>query len=223
MVNNIKLKGKILLAFLVIVVCATIVATVGLNRMRIIDDNYSVLIKNYGFSQGDLGRAIISLTQANSHAHNAVTYEEKEDIKNAKASMEEEIKTYKEEIKKVGESFSDGVGKKEYEEASKLAEDYLKINEEFIEYCFDLDTSNLYDFSKVEKKMVEELDPAYEVAYKALNELLDIKVTEGDAQSEDITSTNNKTYIIALIFSMIILASAVFVSFVSHPGLLSLI
>ena len=210
---KLKLKGKILLAFMIIVICAVIVAAVGLNRMRIIDKEYSVMIENYGFSQGDLGRAIIALTQANAHTHDAVTYEDEEDIKEAKESMKKELATYSEEMEVVEGSFSDGVGKEEYESAVKLADEYLKAQEEFIAFAEKLDTTVPYDYAKLEKKMVEELDPAYKAAYKALNELLVLKKNEGDKKSTALSKGNTSTYTAALIICMFILAGAITISF----------
>ena len=211
---KLKLRGKILLAFMIIVASAVIVAAVGLNRMRIIDREYSVIVEDYGFAQGDLGRAIIALTQANAHTHDAVTYEDAEDIKAAKTSMNEELEIYSEEMKVVDKSFSDGVGAKEYEEAKKLADEYLKVQKEFMTYAEKMDNSNSYDYVKIEHEMVENLDPAYQKAYKALNELLALKKDEGDKVSTELSEGNSVTYTVALIICLLILAGAIVISFV---------
>ena len=210
---NLKLKGKILLAFMVIVACAVIVAAVGLNRMRIIDKEYSVMIENYGFVQGDLGRAIIALTQANAHTHDTVTYEEEDDIKEARTLMTEELAAYSEEIETVEAGFSDGFAKDEYEKAIKLAEEYIKVQKEFMDFAAKLDTADVYDYKKIEKEIVEKLDPAYQAAYEALNELLALKRTEGDKRSTALSKGNTSTYTVALVICLFILAGAITISF----------
>ena len=200
--KNFKMRGKMLISFLVVLALATFPVIISLNRLRTVDTGYSEALVDYGFVQGDMGKALIALSQANSNAHDIVSYEDQTHVANLKENREKMIGVYEENSKTIEQHIVDDNIMKTYKEALSLTDKYMEICDQVLEKCSTLDNTNAADYAVIEKLLSEELDPAFEVAYDEWKTLITDTVSQGDQKSVEISNTNSKTYITLVILSV---------------------
>ena len=58
--NNIKIRTKLMIAFIIIAFIAGIVGFIGITKINKTNENYTELYKNYGVSIGDIANVSIS-------------------------------------------------------------------------------------------------------------------------------------------------------------------
>ena len=72
--RSLQIRGKILASILACLLLCSIGSAVCLTQMKSIGTNYDFALKNYGFSQGDIGNALAYFVWTNGSAHDAVSY-----------------------------------------------------------------------------------------------------------------------------------------------------
>lgn len=60
MFENVRIKERLTKAFVMVAAITAIGAVVGLAAMLVMSNRYSSALVNYGFSQGDIGKAMIT-------------------------------------------------------------------------------------------------------------------------------------------------------------------
>ena len=55
MLNKLKVKNRLLIAFLIVVLFSGIAGVMGIQLIRTTDNEYNRELRDYGFSQGDIG------------------------------------------------------------------------------------------------------------------------------------------------------------------------
>ena len=63
MFENVRIKERLTKAFVMVAAITAIGAVVGLAAMLVMSNRYSSALVNYGFSQGDIGKAMINICQ----------------------------------------------------------------------------------------------------------------------------------------------------------------
>ena len=57
--KKMKIRGKLIVSFMIVILLASIPIIFSLNRLRNAENEYSKIIQDYGFSQGDIGKAML--------------------------------------------------------------------------------------------------------------------------------------------------------------------
>ena len=199
MFKNMNLRKKMLIAFIAVVFLAGVPNIFSLNRMRVINSTYSDMLVNYGFIQGDIGKAMLSLTKSNADVHDIVSYEDEDDLAAVKKDREEQVELYNKYIKEIEKNLVQETHKKLFEEAIDSSKDFFEVSEELIKLGGSLDTAEILDYKKIEEKLVNDLQPTYDEAYEKWTKLLETMVEDGDKESTAIDSKNVRTYIIIVV------------------------
>ena len=206
-----KMKGKMIFIFVLVVVMAGLPIVFTLNRLRVLNNTYSAAIVDYGFSQGDIGNAMLALTKTNSLTHDIVSYEDKDDLKKAYADKDKELEAYEKYVKLVEEVIRDDKIKAKYDEAVKVSEDFFEVSEKLIEFGGTVDNIESVDYEQIEHKLVHDLTPAYEKAYEKWEELMKLMISAGDDNSAKISGENTSTYVIIIIVTVLDVIAAIII------------
>ena len=105
--KKLKIRGKLIVSYIIIIVLSAIPLISALNRLHHSEKEASNVIVNYGFIQGDIGKAILALSQADSDMHVIVSYEDRKHVEEAIEDRDNEIKIYKEYVEKLKKSIDD--------------------------------------------------------------------------------------------------------------------
>ena len=199
--KKLKIRGKLIVSYIIIIVLSAIPLISALNRLYHSEKEASNVIVNYGFIQGDIGKAILALSQADSDIHVIVSYEDRKHVEECIEDRDNEIKIYKEYVEKLKKSIDDKQIKEDFEEAVSCTDKYLEISEEVMKIGSGMDLTALEEYAVIEKKLVNDSDPAFDKAYNYWQNLLDTIVKQGDKVYSKTKDQNVMSYVVLTIIS----------------------
>lgn len=177
MFQNLKIKERLTKSFRVVTMISAVAAVLGVAMLVIVMTQYENALVNYGFSQGDVGKAMIVFADARSSARGAIGYDDE-------AAIESMSKVYYEK-KEAFEGYWKTVEGTLTEE-SEIAY-YNAINEELSGYWASLDealaigaTTDIEASIQAQNHMTQSVTPKYEEIYENLLGLLNANVDEGN-------------------------------------------
>lgn len=140
---------------------------------------YSDALKYYGFSQGDIGKAMVTFTETRSCTRGLIGYTDLAVL----CTLSDDHDTKKESFEKywseVGDTIKTKAEAKIYDDVNSKLEDYWKIEKEIKKLGLNIADPGAQ--KQAERRASAELAPAYNEIYKGMVSLMDKKVTEGDA------------------------------------------
>lgn len=162
----------------IIAALAGIIAGVLMIAMSL---QYSNALVYYGFSQGDIGKVMVTLSETRSATRGMIGYTDP-DLLN---KMSETHDTKKEAFQKYWAELESGVKtsdeKAVYDEINGKLDSYWSLDDEIGNLGKNANDSDTQ--KEAEKRATDELAPAYDEIYTSLVSLMDLKVTEGDSIS----------------------------------------
>ena len=187
---------------IVILECAAVLAVICLFGMSA---RYEHAMQYYGFSQGDIGKAMAVFAEARSSLRGAIGYDKQEEIDELVVVYEQKkaaFNTYMEDVEK---SMVTDEGHAAYDAILETLDGYWELSDAILE---EGSVADALKSASAQQKAFEELAPAYEEVYNALLNLMNVNVTKGD-ETHDMMSALKTIFIIAII---IIIAIAVMIA-----------
>lgn len=182
--NSMQIKERLTKAFLVVAGMLTLVSVIGLVTLIIVSNTYSKALVDYGFAQGDVGKAMAVFADTRSALRGAIGYERQDDID----KMVNEHANSKEELLQAFASMErtmvTAANKKLYQEIGQELESYWKLEQQIMELGA---TEEQEKCAEAQKIAIEELMPMYEHIYSDLTEIMDLKVSFGNQRSQQLT------------------------------------
>lgn len=182
--NNMQIKERLVKAFVMIAGLLAAVALMGLVTMIVVSNSYADALTNYGFAQGDAGKAMASFADARSALRGVIGYEEQSAID----SMEEEHKKYKEnflnEFANMEKTMVTAANKQIYAELQQELEAYWELEGKILEQGATEDREKCIE---AQNMAMNDLMPMYNSIYDKLSEVMDIKVSKGNALSSQLS------------------------------------
>ena len=74
MFRKMKLKKKLIISFFLVAAITSISSILGAVISKDITTKYSAAMENYGFAQGDIGIALVYISEANTALSNAAVF-----------------------------------------------------------------------------------------------------------------------------------------------------
>lgn len=162
---------------------------------------YNNALTNYGFSQGDIGKAMTVFADARSDLRGAIGYDEEGIIKELKEDYyvkQDSFNTYLAEIEK---SMVTKATRDAYNQILADLDGYWELSDEMIETGATTDEAGS---KEAQDRATKELKPLYETVYNDLKNLMDICVQKGD-QTESILAVM-EIIVVIIIIAVIILS-----------------
>ena len=182
--NSMQIKERLTKAFLVIAGMLTLVSVIGLVTLIIVSNTYSKALVDYGFAQGDVGKAMAVFADTRSALRGAIGYERQDDIDkmvNEHANSKEE---FLQAFASMERTMVTSANKKLYQEIGQELESYWKLEQQIMELGA---TEEQEKCAEAQKIAIEELMPMYEHIYSDLTEIMDLKVSFGNQRSQQLT------------------------------------
>ena len=199
-----KIRKKIMASFIVVIVLMSVGTTLGAMTLFYTARQYNAALENYGFSQGDIGKAMIAFADMRSATRAAIGEDDTELI--AASVKEHDAQT--EECSKNMKVIKECLSSKEeeiYEKIESTMKEYYAIEAEVLELG---GTKDLNKSVQAQKLAAQKLDPAYDNVYDNMKDLLDLKEKEGNA----LKSTLLKAINIAVIVLAVVLVISISLS-----------
>lgn len=198
--HDLKIREKISKSYLQVIFIASISAIVGIGALLIMTRMYNNALTNYGFSQGDIGKAMTVFADARSDLRGAVGYDEEGIVKELKEDYyvkQDSFNTYLAEVEK---SMVTKAGRDAYNQILADLDGYWELSDELIEIGATTDEAGS---KEAQDRAVKELKPMYEAVYNDLEDLMIVNVQKGD-QLESILAVMEIIVVIIMIAVIII-------------------
>lgn len=200
--KGLSIKERLIKAFRRVLGIASVAAIAGVIALIVIDHQYSSALQNYGFSQGDIGKAVASFTGTRAYMLAVIGYDDEENIQSAieghDAMKEKFVNIYWPEV---ANTLTSNEEKEVYDKVSAELENYWTIEEEAM-----TKGANSIVNKAAQKIAAGELEPIYNEIYQELVELMSINVEQGDRLSS-LLSLTSRILIIAILV-LIVLSSS---------------
>lgn len=183
--NKMKIKKKLMTGFLMVAIMASLSGAISVVLMYVIDAQYSVALEGYGFAQGDIGKLLVVIGNADGDVHDVVSFLDEGMIQEARAGYDENIAkatTYLEDVKKGNVTTEE---EQYFNKIESLWEQYKTKAEEIMEVG---QTTDIDLIEENENILADELEPIYQDVYNATAELMNSKVTTGTEKSTFLTN-----------------------------------
>ncbi len=198
--NNLQIRDRLIHAFVTIACILTAVSAVILITMIVMSRLYASVLTNYGFSQGDIGRAMAQFADTRSAMRGIIGYDEQSAIDKLLEDRVEYKDSFIKEFNALETSMVTEENKQLYNEIKAELEDYWELEEEIV----NLGSTTDREKCKIAQDMaLGELVPIYEEIYNDLTQIMEIKVDKGQEVSNTLA-----IIIIALTVLIIIVITA---------------
>lgn len=176
MLKKMRIKKKLTSSYILISAITSIAGILGCIAMIIIANRYAYALKYYGFSQGDIGKALITFADCRSATRSIIGYTDKEVVEEAIIIHDNNKTSFNSYIKELEEILTTDEEKILYEEIKNELTNYWITEYDILKLGNSSDESRSIE---AQKRAVEELDPLYEQVHTDIAEFMEIYIDRG--------------------------------------------
>ena len=174
----------------------SIAPIVSVIALFLVAQSYEYAMANFGFSQGDIGKAMSAFAEARSSLRGAIGYDQQDEIDSMIATYEEQKEIFNTYIVTVEETMVTADGKAAYERIMAEVDAYWVLSDEILDQGAVTDRDIC---AEAQERAVKELAPLYTQIHDDLMHLMDLNVEMGD-------KTHDTTVIVEIILIIVLLA-----------------
>ena len=175
-----NIEKRLTHSFFKISTITAIAALLGLIAMIGISARYSYALENFGFAQGDIGRAMFEFADIRSSLRAAIGYDDQEAIDVVSKQHDEKKVVFEECFAEVEKTIVSKDGRKTYDEIKAELDAYWELDAQIMALGATTDRELC---RQAQELALNELSTAYNSIYNKLEELLEVKVKEGNRLS----------------------------------------
>lgn len=194
--NNLQIRDRLVRAFVTVACLMTAVSAVILIMMLVLPRMYASALVDYGFAQGDIGRAMAQFADSRSAMRGIIGYDEQDAIDTLLKNHENYKSEFTREFDSLESAMVTAENKALYDDVQEKLDDYWAFEQEIINLGATVDLEQC----KVAQDMaLGELAPMYNDIYDDLTQIMAIKVDKGQS-----VSTLLSTVVIILIVVIVV-------------------
>lgn len=179
-----RIEKKLTKSFLTVSLITAISAVLGLIALIVVANRYSYALTNYGFAQGDIGKAMFEFADVRSSLRAAIGYDDADAIEEVLKQHEESVAAFEQSFAEIEKTIVSESGKETYEKIKAELENYWVLDEKILSVGATTDRSLC---RQAQDMALEQLAPIYGTIYADLDDLLEVKVEEGQKLSRTLT------------------------------------
>lgn len=180
MIKKEKIEKRLVRSFFTVSSITAIAAVVGLIAIVVICLRYSYALHNFGFAQGDIGTSMFQFADLRSSLRGAIGYDEQSAIDAVTQQHTEMKATFEQSFQQIEKTIVSEDGRKTYDAIEAELDDYWKLDSEILALGATTDRELC---KQAQDLAMSELSVKYNSIYEKLEELLDVKVKEGNKLS----------------------------------------
>lgn len=138
---------------------------------------YEHAMSSYGFSQGDIGKAMVTFSEARSSLRAVISYKSTTEINSEKKEYQTKKQLFDTYFSEVEKSMVTKEGKESYANIVSKLDDYWNMSDSILKIA---STSDPAACENAQKQEYEVLGPKYDELYNDMKELMDLNVNMGD-------------------------------------------
>lgn len=200
-----KIEKKLTKSFVKVSMITAIGAIVGLLALIAVANRYAYALKNFGFAQGDIGKAMYEFADVRSSLRAAIGYDDADAIAAVVQQHEDAIASFKENFAAVEKTIVSDAGRETYDAIEEELDTYWELDTRIMELGATTDRELC---RQAQELALSELASVYQGINEKLDDLLEVKVTEGQSLSTMLTILS----IVLIIAIIIVIVIAVMIS-----------
>lgn len=179
-----RIEKKLTKSFLTVSLITAISAVLGLIALIVVANRYSYALTNFGFAQGDIGKAMFEFADVRSSLRAVIGYDDADAIEEVLKQHEESVAAFEQSFAEIEKTIVSESGKETYEKIKAELENYWVLDEKILSIGATTDRSLC---RQAQDMALEQLAPVYGTIYADLDDLLEVKVEEGQKLSQTLT------------------------------------
>ncbi len=216
MFKNLKIGKKLVICFVIVAVIASISGVISIFSLSNTNEQYSSAMTKYGFSLGDIGKAMLIISDNQKLARDVITSTDQAIIESSKASIAENAKKYDQYVTKLKGIITDP---QEIDQFDKIAET-LKIYRQKRQEILDLGSSTDPQASQQALSMaISELDPLYTEFYNEWTAFMDMNLELGNSINANLDVQANTFIIINIVVAIASLIISIILGTIVSRGI----
>ena len=200
--NGKRLRQRISSAILIVAILVSFSGILGGTAMLVMGVQYHHALTNYGFSQGDIGKMMITFADTRSNLRAAIGYQDKTLVQETYEAYETKKQACKDYAATVEETVASAEERKLYDQIMSGMEDYFTSADKVVQ--MGKDVTNIDQRNQAQRLAKDEVAPKYEAIYDNMVQLLDVNTSEGDKLENNLKVL---TYVLLAIVILIIIAA----------------
>ena len=196
MFQNERIQGRLTKSFRMIALIGGIASVLGVIMLVVVMTQYKSALINYGFSQGDIGKAMVTFADTRSAARGVIGYDNEDLINEIQQVHDEKKEKFTNYWATVANTTTSAEEKSIYENVNSLLDNYWAKEQEAMETGASTDNEKSIEGQNM---MGDEVDPLYDEIYAQMAALLDANVTQGNKMETTLS-------VLSLVFIVIIIA-----------------
>lgn len=180
MFQNERIEKRITKSFFLVVSITSVASILGLIALVIMVNRYSYALTNYGFAQGDVGKAMAEFADVRSGLRAAIGYDDADMVQRVMQQHDEAKAAFEENFEEIGHNIVSESGRQNYREIESELDAYWALDAEIIRLGT---TDDEEQCMQAQNMAISELAPAYSSIYNNLSGLMEMKVNDGEKLS----------------------------------------
>lgn len=216
MLKHLKIGKKLLISFIAISLLASVAGITSMFILRYVDSQYSSALTQYGFSQGDIGKAMLTFSNNNASIRDVTSLTDAALIQEAKDEVTENDEKYKNYEAAVEKTLDTDEEKAQFQKIQTAKDAYMAKREEILAIG---DTTDEEQSRQAQLMTVQELDPLFNTFYNEWAGLMDMYVNTGNDLSSKLTTQGSFFLILNIVLVVVALLLSVFFGLLISRGI----
>lgn len=200
-----KIEKKLTKSFLMVSLITAISAVLGLVALVVVSNRYSYALKNFGFAQGDIGKTMFEFADVRSSLRATIGYDDPDAIATVQQQHKDAIAAFEVNFAEVENTIVSEAGRQTYDEIKAELEEYWKLDTKIMEIGATTDRELCKEAQEI---AINEMAPVYNSIYQKLDDLLEVKVDEGQKLSRTLTILSVVLMLIIVLVIVVAVLSA---------------
>lgn len=200
MFKKYRIRKRLTISFVMVALLASIAAIAGAIAMYYVASQYDYALRNYGFSQGDVGKAMVTFADAHSATRAVIGYTDSDIIADAVSTHEKKKADCQEYMVTIQSTLTAPAETEAYNAAKSAMDKYWSLEEQILTLG---NTTDAAKSQEAQLKAANELLPIYNEVYDNLAQLMTLNVTTGN-ELQDSLSVLQAGLLIAIIVIILV-------------------
>lgn len=184
MFKKYRIRKRLTLSFVMVALLASIAAIAGAIAMYYVASQYDYALRNYGFSQGDVGKAMVTFADAHSATRAVIGYTDSDIIADAVSTHEKKKADCQEYMVTIQKTLTAPAENEAYDAAKSAMDKYWSLEEQILTLG---NTTDAAKSQEAQLKAANELLPIYNAVYENLAQLMALNVTTGNELQDSLS------------------------------------
>lgn len=203
MFKKMRINKRLTISFIIVSAITSIAAIVGCIAMLYISNQYTYALQNYGFSQGDIGKAMVTFADCRSATRAVIGYTDSNVIEESLTTHDSKKASFQEYMKQIEKTLTSDAETSSYQSAQEYLNQYWDLDAQILELG---NTTDVAKSVEAQNQAAEKLDPVYEKVYSAMSDLMALNVNTGNKLDKDL---GTMSYVLLALIIGVIVASVV--------------